>query len=261
MTEANDDILDLDSIKDETNENNDLTLNKQVSETAQKKKRPYKKSNKNKGAADLLNSLEKPKLSREERKNMQLLQLFDKLEQKEKRKEDVTLRKKRKMNSERSPEHSVTHTDSHPADDLDKHEENGDHTPHKSRSNSPEPEKPLITKKVKSEPTKITSKYFNISYDLGSSANLLAYLFEYQKQNASKFSHTKNTKSIDFTPKANGVHPTEETSLVKCENQKLSTLKEQIKQQNVKFLEHLKNFDAIKATRDMRHIFFDLNSK
>lgn len=165
------------------------------------------------------------------------------------------------MNSERSPDHSVTHTDSHPADDLDRHEENGDdHTPHKSGSNSPEPEKPVVAKKVKSEPSKITSKYFNISYDLGSAANLLAYLFDYQKQNASKFSCTKNTKSIDFTPKVNGVHSTEDTQLVKFENQKLATLKEQIKQQNAKFLEHLKTFDAIKATRDMRHIFFDFNN-
>ena len=83
MTEANDDILDLDNLKDETNENNDLTLTKQESETAKKKRKPYKKrSNAAKGGmADPLNSLEKPKLSREERKNMQLLQLFDKLEQ------------------------------------------------------------------------------------------------------------------------------------------------------------------------------------
>ena len=43
MTEANDDILDLDNLKDETNENNDLTLTKQESETAKKKRKPYKK--------------------------------------------------------------------------------------------------------------------------------------------------------------------------------------------------------------------------
>ncbi len=165
------------------------------------------------------------------------------------------------MNSERSPEHSLTHTDSHPADDLDKHEENGEHSPRKSRSASPEPEKTTVAKKVKSEPSKITSKYFNISYDLGNSANLLAYLFEYQKQNASKFSNIKNTKSIDFTPKMNGVHSTEETQLVHCENQKLSVLREEIKKNNAKFLEHLKTFDAIKPTKDMRHFFFDLNAK
>ena len=82
MTEANDDILDLDNLKDDTVDNNDLQVNKQDSESTKKKKRTYTKRNKSaKGAADPLNSLEKPKLSREERKNLQLLQLFDKLEQ------------------------------------------------------------------------------------------------------------------------------------------------------------------------------------
>ncbi len=82
MTEANDDILDLDNLKDDAVDNNDTPLDKQEPDSTKKKKRQYRKSNKNaKGAADALNSLEKPKMSREERKNLQLLQLFDKLEQ------------------------------------------------------------------------------------------------------------------------------------------------------------------------------------
>jgi len=81
MTEANDDILDLDNLKDDAIDNNELPLNKQESESTRKKRKYNKKNKGAKGAADPLNSLEKPKLSREERKNLQLLQLFDKLEQ------------------------------------------------------------------------------------------------------------------------------------------------------------------------------------
>ena len=132
----------------------------------------------------------------------------------------------------------------------------------KSEISSPVLEKIASTKKSKSEPAKVHSRFFNAAYNLGDSANLISYLYDYQKNNANKYSANKKNKPvINVIPVANGEHTIKEAPVFKMGNEQITALNEQLKNQSQKFIENLKKYDSIQATRDLRHIFYNLNSK
>lgn len=236
------DILDFDQIGEENIMKSGEVFNKdqELKQKSVVKKKQVRKQKEKVNASMLLSAqLDRPKLSREERLNLQAMQLFQRMEQKEKKKDEVT-RKKRKTNDMTS-QASEEETNSALPEEPEKSHVTDDIPEPKSDSESFEfNEKPVAVKKT--EPAKISSKYFNPTFDLKGAQSILGFLYEYSKQNTNRFSHKKmkppgqNGRSAD----SNGL-PKVPTPLFKTpDSEIIEKLSQTQKATNLKFQEHVK---------------------
>lgn len=154
----------------------------------------------------------------------------------------------------------MTQNTSYQFEDGEKTLDNGDTASQKSETSPSINDKTPVAKK--SEPIKINSKYFNRDFDLGNYRNLISYLYEYQKENAKKYFFTSNIQAnMSALPTTNGTHTSDGNLLVKADSDQLNLLNTQLKEKNDKLFEHLKKFEQVQATKDMRHVFYNFDSK
>lgn len=156
---------------------------------------------------------------------------------------------------------SVTQAESNQEDEGDRpQQENGDNMSPKSDMRSPTKERTPVSKK--SEPVKVNSKYFNNEFEMGGSRNLIAHLYEYQKEYAKKYSTSRKDR-IDVGQDlfSNDLQTPEGSLVSKIEPEKLNQFNNQLKQQNEKLVEHLKNYEQVQATKDLRHAFYNYDYK
>jgi len=129
----------------------------------------------------------------------------------------------------------------------------------KSETTNSYVEKPSVSKKP--EPVKVTSKYFNSQFDLNGSTSLISFLYEYQKQFGSKFTHKKGKTSSSNGKLFEGTKeetPNEEV-FKKLDKEKLEDIKKKFRETSNNFTEYAKKNVQL-YSRDMREVYISFKN-
>jgi hypothetical protein len=148
---------------------------------------------------------EKSNLTREEKKNLQIARLFAKMEQTQSRRQEESLKKKRKLNPEPSPQRSTNSAEKSATNEVEKPIE----PVSSSNSGVPENPPPVLGKaQARKVETKSLSLYLNPNFDLKSHQTLLSYIYEYQNDQKTKRKSLKEngigSKGPNSSSKTNG---------------------------------------------------------